>query len=385
MEFSNVDSSRFGVRVYRGTLDEVRVNDLFDEIIRERIDVAIIRLRTECYNNLNYLEKMGFPFLVADTLVYYTTDLSQHSPRLLRNNDLEFHACGVKEHRVIDNLVDRIFSGYINHYTSNPLLKKTDILEGYKEWARAYCDAEKQGRLAWIVYRKGEPIAFLTCLFVKDACEGILYGVTQEASGGGVYGDLIRFSQAFFKIRGCKTMKVSTQVHNVAVQKIWVREGFYPTQSFMTVHINSFMDASSRPVGEIDFRIRGEDVRRIGQTIGDFTPIHFDDNEADVSGFSHRACQEYVSGEMLSRYFGTVYPGPGTFFTGYSYKFLKPLYPDVGYHARISFPLIDSDHGVFKAAVQIYNPDGELCLLSYNDLINRQSIDCSVTVYSPNK
>ena len=371
MEYSNVDSSRFGVRVYRGTFDEIRMNDLFDEIIRERMDVAIIRLRTECYNNLNNLEKMGFPFLVADTLVHYTVDLSQHSPRPLRNSDLEFHPCGLKDNSVIDKLVDHIFSGYINHYTSNPLLKKTDILEGYKEWARSYCDAENLGRLAWIVYRKGEPIAFLTCLFKNDSCEGILYGVTREASGGGVYGDLIRFSQNFFKVRGLKTMKVSTQVHNVAVQKIWVREGFYPTQSFMTIHVNSFLDASIRPVDEIDFSISFENMHRIAQTIGDVDPAHLDDKEAALSGFSHRACQAFVSGDMLPRYFGTVYPGPGTFFTGYSYKFLKPLYPDVCYHARISFPLIDEDQGLFKAVVQISNADGELCLLSYHDLMNR--------------
>lgn len=69
-----------------------------------------------------------------------------------------------------------------------------------------------------------------------------MYGVRRPASGGGVYGDLIRFTQAYFKNKGFRKMKVSTQVNNYAVQKVWGWEVFYIAEAYLTVHINAFLE-----------------------------------------------------------------------------------------------------------------------------------------------
>lgn len=376
MDYSEPDSKRFGIRVYRGTLDDIHEEYLLKDILRERIDVAIIRFPTVCYQKIGYLEKLGIPFLIADTLVYYSVDLTKYSPNPLRNTNLYFHSCTFMDVAIIDSLVSRIFTDYKNHYTSNPFLKKDSILDGYKEWARYYCDAEKHGRLSWIVYQNDVPIAFLTCSFQENSCEGILYGVIEEASGRGIYGDLIRFSQTYFKSRNFQIMKVSTQVNNIAVQKVWAREGFSPNISFFTVHINSFIDSSIRQIDEIHFTISNDDVQNLMHLClsANSDSIHLKDSVTGDDQFEDNLYYGIKANGILSRYFGMIYPGPDSFVIGYSYKPIKPLAVNERYRLRISFPCLDSDRGILKAVAQIYNPNNEICVLSYIDFMLRKKL-----------
>src|SRR3546814_5792516 len=64
----------------------------------------------------------------------------------------------------------------------------------------------------------------------SDVCSSDL----PEHAGGGLYGDLIRYTQARFRALGYRRMKVSTQVWNLAVQKVWSREGFSLVQAYDT-------------------------------------------------------------------------------------------------------------------------------------------------------
>ena len=73
--------------------------------------------------------------------------------------------------------------------------------------------------------------------------DGRLLGEAQE-SGGGIYGDLIRHTQADFASRGFSTMLVSTQVNNFAVQKVWAREGFHLFEAWDTYHVNALLSAA---------------------------------------------------------------------------------------------------------------------------------------------
>lgn len=64
-------------------------------------------------------------------------------------------------------------------------------------------------------------------------------GLVPSAAGGGLYGELMRFGQNYALAHGYETMRISTQVQNYAVQKIWGREGLHMTAVYVTVHINS--------------------------------------------------------------------------------------------------------------------------------------------------
>jgi hypothetical protein len=65
--------------------------------------------------------------------------------------------------------------------------------------------------------------------------------VRNAAAGRGVYTDIIRLTKEHFRRRGFARMLVSTQVQNLAVQKAWVREGFFMTEAVVTIHVNALL------------------------------------------------------------------------------------------------------------------------------------------------
>ena len=243
LNYAPIESRRFGLRVYRRVLYDINPEEILSTILKQNIDVAIIRIPAERQDSLSCLQEIGIPYLIADMLVYYYVDLKTHKPRELRNKDLEFIEFYPEHFEILDKLISEIFSGYKNHYTSNPFLS-VDLIEVYKEWARSYVTNEARGKCGWLVKRGDRFIGFATCASEGKESEIVLNGVIPSAAGMGVYGDLIKYLQQFFKDNGYSVMKVSTQVHNYAPQKVWSREGLVMKQAFVTVHINSLMNVS---------------------------------------------------------------------------------------------------------------------------------------------
>ncbi len=240
MQFSPLESKRFSLRILRGAADKIEPYTLLKNIVLERADVAILRIPSTEQHTLHQLSLLGFPIIVADTLVYYDCDLQKFPAEGLRNIDLTARIATEADQELLETLIEEIFQNYSTHYYSNPLFDHQLILDGYKEWTLSYLKPE-DGRVCFLFYRQGRPIAFATCGLFPTYGEGILYGVHPSAQGGGVYGDLIRYTKNYMVEHGLTKMKVSTQVQNYAVQKVWVREGFFLTNSYCTIHINSLL------------------------------------------------------------------------------------------------------------------------------------------------
>jgi hypothetical protein len=222
-----------------------------------------------------------------------------------------------------------------------------------------------------LVKRNNQNIGFATCSIENGEAEGVLYGVMPEASGGGVYSDIIRFTQGFMKDLGVNIMKVSTQVQNYAVQKVWSREGFFITKSLATIHINSLLSYSHFPTIDFEICINNDDIKNFGDISGDINPIHFNDVFARENGFEQRIAHGLIANSEMSKYFGMEFPGNGTLFMSYYYKFLTPLYPNRKYNVVITVPFFDKIKNIYKCLVKIYDTDNNLCLFAYNDLIKK--------------
>jgi len=231
------------MRVFRARLEGLDVDRLRSAIFDVRADLVICRAPAHRLPELAGLQLLGMPFVVADTLVHYSRDLQAPPPAPPDSAGLEYAEAGSDDAGEVGDLVRRIFAGYVNHYAANPLLGRSDLLEGYAEWATGYLGAAP-GRRLWLALRSGKPIGLAACRYDADAAEGILFGVLPEAAGGGVYRNLIRFTAADAAGRGLRTMGTSTQVHNFAVQKVWASEGFVMRAAEVTFHVNALLSAS---------------------------------------------------------------------------------------------------------------------------------------------
>lgn len=372
LSYSPLDSERFGYRIFRGTLQRVDARGLGELLIKERIDVGIIRVPAGVESaGVQRLDRYGFSVLHADTLVYYQTSLENRVPQGLRNVDVEFSVATESDREELVALIHSTFSDYASHYHSNSLFDPVDILEGYVEWASGFITSDA-GRTTWVARRKGEMVAFACCLETPEegSCEGVLFGVHPSHAGGGLYGDLIRHSQAEYRSRGARTMKVSTQVWNTAVQKVWAREGFHLTEAFDTFHVNALLGSGKTKV-EHDLRFTAEQVERFADVTGDKNPVHLSDEAAKQSGFPSRISHGMLAAGELSRIFGMEDPGPGTLFLTSTLSFLRPVLVDDVHRLVIRHHNIRAKPGHVLAVGTISDSEDRMCLICYARLLNR--------------
>jgi acyl dehydratase len=370
---SPLDSDRFGLRIFRGAAaGPVSARELFAELSGNAVDIAIVRTPSGSSQGVHGLARFGIHPIQADTLVYYQVALQDYSPKALRNHDVVFSHAAPEDLAELNALVAHTFARYKSHYHANPLLDPAKILAGYAEWASSYLSSTDGTRAAWVARRNGAIVAFACCSGDAEGenCEGILYGVHPDNAGGGLYGDLIRFTQQQYKARGFTCMKVSTQVWNLAVQKVWAREGFVLTKVYDTFHINAML-SDTGTVLEQELVFTPEQVAEFASVTGDLNSVHLDDDAARGAGFDARISHGMMAGGELSRIFGTVAPGIGTLFLRSELAFLAPIYAGRRHRLRIRYPDPIPEKGYMLAVATIHNADGELCLVGYNDLLRR--------------
>lgn len=249
LEKSIVESNRFGFNVFRCVVDDLDLEKLNKEILEKNADLVILRIPFSKRNQIQTDKNSLFPHIIADSLVYYESDLTNHKQKSLRNTELDFVIFDSSSYQLMDELVEKIFSGYQNHYHQNPYINSDYFMVGYKEWAKNFAKGLKKENNAWLIKSHGQFIGFWTFTENKDNDSGevVLGGIIPEASCRGIYRDLICSSQNYFQSMGISKLKVSTQIENHAVQKVWMREGFLMNQVLATVHINSFLKHSQIP------------------------------------------------------------------------------------------------------------------------------------------
>jgi hypothetical protein len=166
-------------------------------------------------------------------------------------------------------------------------------------------------------------------------------------------------------------MLVSTQIQNVAVQKVWGREGFTLFESFNTIHINSLLNKSNKKIEFEKIEITEELIQTFGELSKDYNPIHFDDKIAKEKGFEGRIAHGLIPSSIISKYFGTQFPGEGTVFINYKYLFYMPLYLNRIYTIQYQFPDYVANSKLFLSVVKILDSNNNVCLISYNKLIKK--------------
>lgn len=366
LNFSKLDSTRFDMHVIRGRIDKVDTKALALEIIATNCDVAIVRVPSQHSPLINALRRWALPVVHADTLVYYKCDLDRHEVPPLRNDDIVFTRAKESDLAELRAMVDLTFRDYASHYQANPLFAHDKILAGYQQWAENY--ATDPECILWTARRNGRLAAFAACKNdpSNSESEGILYGVNPQDAGGGLYGDLIRHTQSDAKSRGMRVMKVSTQVGNFAVQKVWAREGFHIFDAVDTFHVNAILSA-----GEVAVKrtasFDASMVRQFSELSGDANEIHLDDNAARAAGFPSRIAHGVLAASEFSRILGTEVPGKGTIFGNFNLAFLRPLIVGAPYRLEMRIPG-GVRPGPMQAVMTIREQDNRVCVLARSDI-----------------
>ena len=244
-----LETLRFGLRTFRGTIEVVDTRLLFDHLAAEGVDLAILRVPPNQAPAVRALEHYGLTPIHADTLVSYTCGLRDITPPPPSKNGFVIDAAREDDADAISELVDTVFAEYPSHYTANPLLDLCDVVAGYREWALSHLRGDN--RVAWVARVDGRVAAIACSTFdtSRRECQGVLHGVHPEFSHSGIYTALIRHTQSYFRKFGCNRLTIQTQAWNMPVQRVWTREGFILAEVFETFHVNALFNSTHDGAG----------------------------------------------------------------------------------------------------------------------------------------
>jgi GNAT superfamily N-acetyltransferase len=179
------------------------------------------------------MERAGFQLM--DSLVYYSRNLAGSLPDDASALRIRAHAAG--DEAGVRRVASQAFAGYLGHYHADPRLDRRQCDEAYVDWAHRSCASREVADEVLVGESDGQIMAFATLrLNSAEEGEGVLFGVAPQAQGRGVYRSLMLAGMRWCHTNGRARMVVSTQVTNFAVQKVWARLGFEPSNACHTFH-----------------------------------------------------------------------------------------------------------------------------------------------------
>lgn len=235
ISLSALDEERFGVRTAKttpNTLDDVQAILSFCQ--SNSVELLIARCSTHDLRAVQLLENEGF--FITDTLVYYRRNLLRF-PIPEDTGQIRVRAVQPGDEIVVRKVAAEAFHGYYGHYHADPRLDQTKCNEVYVDWATRSCLSREVADEVLTGDDDETLVGFATMrLNNADESEGVLFGVAPSAQGKGLYRSFMVAGMNWSLRKGASQMVVSTQITNIAVQKVWVRLGFEPSHSYYTLH-----------------------------------------------------------------------------------------------------------------------------------------------------
>jgi len=235
ISLSEIDARRFGIITAKAFLDQSdQVNDVMNWCIEKKAELLIARTPVENITLAQDMEAAGSS--LADTLIYYKNQNFQDMP-FAAADGYSWRFATASDAEEVGQLSGRIFKNYQGHYHADRRLNKSDCDEVYVSWAVNSC-LDKNIADTMLVISFNQKIAgFLTLKTIdRETCEIVLNGVDPDFQNQGIYSLLIRLAKKWATEHQFRQIVVSTQLNNLAVQKVWCRHGFEPHKSFYTFH-----------------------------------------------------------------------------------------------------------------------------------------------------
>ncbi len=233
---SKIDEGRFGIISAKArlvTLDTLP--EIFAFCKENKVRFLIARCSSSDLATVQEMENKGF--LLMDTLLYYKRDLLK-IPIPQDNNNVFIRSFIENDREGIKSVASEAFKGYFGHYHADNKLDRTKCNEVYVSWAENSCIFKEMADEILVAEDdKKKIIGFATLKQnnMKEG-EGILYGVLPSFQKRGVFNSLAISSMNYFSKNSKIHMLYSTQLTNIAVQKVWVRLGAELSHSYYTFH-----------------------------------------------------------------------------------------------------------------------------------------------------
>lgn len=235
IKLSLLDQKRFGVITAKfNNLNQENYNKSIAFCKQNNAELLIVRIRTEHLTFAQYLENENFRLM--DTLVYYKFDLKKKE-RPKNTGKIPLRKAQPNEADKVREIAVQTFAGYYGHYHADPRLDPDKCDEVYVDWAYQSCVDKEVADKVLVPYIDDEIVGFATLrLNTQEEGEGVLFGVSPKAQRMGIYRSMILQGLEWCQEQQRTSMVVSTQVNNIAVQKVWSRVGFEAYKSYYTFH-----------------------------------------------------------------------------------------------------------------------------------------------------
>jgi ribosomal protein S18 acetylase RimI-like enzyme len=229
---SAVDEERFGIRTARASaFKQDDLPSVLDFCHANHVDFLIARCPGCDLASAQAMEQHGF--LLMDSLIYYARPLKTPVPAL----EISVRRVVPEEAEKVSALAAEAFRDYGGHYHADSRLDRGKCDEVYPSWAYRSCVSRQVADEVLVTEQEGEIVGFVT-LKSRNLQEGEipLYGVLPTLQQKGLGRGLIIAALNWFHSRGFERVSISTQVTNLASQKVWIRLGFEPAEVFYTFH-----------------------------------------------------------------------------------------------------------------------------------------------------
>ena len=122
------------------------------------------------------------------------------------------------------------------------------------------------------------------------------------------------------------------------------------------------------------FSYSQEEVKRFAEVTGDTNPVHTDPEYASKTLFRKPVMHGMLGASLLSKVFGTLFPGEGTIYLKQSLNFLKPMYPDKEYEADFTVKEVNRERNRAIVETIIRDMDGKVCTSGEAVILNSEKI-----------
>ncbi len=108
----------------------------------------------------------------------------------------------------------------------------------------------------------------------------------------------------------------------------------------------------------VEFIYTQEQVNKFIKITGDNNPIHYNEEYAGKTRFKKPIIHGFLSTSIFSRIFGTMFPGEGTIYLSLKLDFLKPMYVNIKYTAKVEINEVFSEKHQCSVITKIIDEQG---------------------------